>query len=192
MTSQSSWSGVAVHVFEEFERSVCEPWLRHVAEVALAFGLESRSFLPEKTLAAARQAATSARSPLGVVLADDETLRELNKRHRGLDESTDVLSFSFGDHEEYHEDDRGSARSPEDSGFVLPPDEGAGLGEVIISYPRAERQAAESGHATARELALLIVHGVLHLLGHDHAELKQEEAMRASEAAVLDRVWENE
>lgn len=80
-----------------------------------------------------------------VRLADDEEVRELNARLRGKEGSTDVLSFP---------------------GEVSP--EGMHLGDVLISLPVARRQAAELGHSLRRELEELIVHGVLHCLGHDH------------------------
>jgi len=78
---------------------------------------------------------------VNVVLADDSLLRELNLRYRGIDAPTDVLSFP------YEEKDL--------------------LGEVIISLDTCERQAKEKGWSFEKELATLVVHGVLHLLGFD-------------------------
>ncbi|MFN8558196.1 MAG: rRNA maturation RNase YbeY [Dehalococcoidia bacterium] len=69
--------------------------------------------------------------------------------------------------------------------FVLPPDAGLPLGEVVVSLETAARQAAENGRDLRHELAHLVVHGVLHLLGHDHAEPAEELAMRAAEDAAL-------
>jgi probable rRNA maturation factor len=88
---------------------------------------------------------------LAVVVTDDEILRELNRRHRGVDASTDVLAFP------------NEARGP----FVDAPDEPHYLGDVVVSFHRAAAQAAEAGHDTQAELQLLVVHGVLHLLGYD-------------------------
>jgi probable rRNA maturation factor len=82
---------------------------------------------------------------LGVRFAGDRTMRDLNRRFRGKDKSTDVLSFP-GD------------ESPD----------GKHLGDIVISVPTAARQAAERGHALEREVRLLLLHGVLHCLGHDH------------------------
>jgi probable rRNA maturation factor len=88
--------------------------------------------------------APSARS-LGVSLCGDRTMRILNREHRGLDKPTDVLSFPGGASlEGYH------------------------LGDIVISVPQARRQAEAAGHALDRELRLLLLHGVLHCLGHDH------------------------
>lgn len=107
---------------------------------------------------AARRALLRAKEALGVpatehvalVLADDATLRRLNHRHRGLDRTTDVLSFRV---------------DPGD----LPSDEPRELGDIVISVPYALRSAAAGGHAQEAELRLLAVHGLLHLLGHDDA-----------------------
>lgn len=82
---------------------------------------------------------------LGVCLADDTALRRANRRYRGQDRTTDVLSFP------------GEATA-----------EGWHLGDILISLPKAERQARRLGHSLDRELRELLLHGVLHCLGHDH------------------------
>ena len=82
---------------------------------------------------------------LGVRWTGDRAMRELNRRFRGVDATTDVLSFPGG-------------ASPE----------GRYLGDVVISVAQARRQAAEHGHAVERELRILLLHGVLHCLGYDH------------------------
>jgi len=69
-------------------------------------------------------------------------------------------------------------------------DEPPYLGDVIVSLPRAREQAAEHGHSTMQELRLLVVHGVLHLLGYDHATPAEEAAMWARQDAILQRVQE--
>jgi probable rRNA maturation factor len=167
-------SNVSVQVFEEFESLVSEQWLRGIAECALAIAPERAS------------------EPLSVVIADDDTVRELNSQHRGLDENTDVLSFSFTHQGEYYgEGEPPSARS-EDVDFVMPPGRAAGLGEVVVSYPQAVRQAEAAGHSVERELALLLAHGVLHLLGYDHVEPEEEAIMQAQESKVLARVLESQ
>jgi probable rRNA maturation factor len=75
-----------------------------------------------------------------------------------------------------------------DSDFVSPPDNITHLGEVIISYPQAVEQAKEQGHSTEQELALLIIHGILHLLGYDHEKPEEEARMRAREKELLENV----
>ncbi len=116
---------------------------------------------------------------VGVLLTDDATVHALNRDYRGVDRPTDVLSFGLS------EMAQPAGPEPEDAAFVLPPEAGVQLGEVIVSQETAARQAAAHGRAAAHELAHLIVHGVLHLLGHDHAEPAQERAMRAREDEVL-------
>ena len=111
------------------------------------------------------------KAELGVVVTDDDALRELNREHRGLDEPTDVLSFALSE--------------GDDATFVLPPDDTRHLGEVIVSYPTVERQAQDAGVKPTRELLHVLVHGVLHLLGHDHETPEEESAMHAREEAIL-------
>lgn len=106
---------------------------------------------------------------LTLVITDDNVLQELNRSYRGTDAPTDVLSFGG-----------------ETPGFVSAPDAGDYLGDVIISYPQAEAQAV--GHAVPDELALLVVHGVLHLLGHDHDTPAHQAPMWKQQAVILDRL----
>ena len=112
---------------------------------------------------------------VSLVFTDSETVQQLNRDYRGVDEPTDVLAF-------YMLPQKGA-----DSSFALPPDGVTRPGEVIISYPQAIEQAKEQGHSTERELALLIVHGILHLLGYDHEEAEEESKMRAREGELLER-----
>lgn len=105
---------------------------------------------------------------LGILVTDDAKIRELNRTYAGEDKATDVLSFSLREGEQF-----------------VSPDSTERLGEVIISLETAERQAAEAGHPLADETAHLLVHGILHLLGYDHAEPDDERVMRAREDALL-------
>ncbi len=106
---------------------------------------------------------------LSVAVTDDETVRSLNREYAGEDAVTDVLSFSQREGEE----------------FASPPDGVPPLGEVIIAYPQAARQAKERSEATEAEVTRLLVHGILHLLGYDHAEQEEEHRMRAREEELL-------
>jgi probable rRNA maturation factor len=106
---------------------------------------------------------------LSVTVTDDETVRSLNREYAGEDEVTDVLSFSQREGEE----------------FVSPPEGAPQLGEVVIAYPQATRQAAERGRAATEEVTRLLVHGVLHLLGYDHAEPEEARRMREREEALV-------
>ena len=105
---------------------------------------------------------------LGVVVTGDETLRRLNREYAGQDYATDVLSFSLREGEEFASAD-GVLR----------------LGEVIISHPAAERQAVDAGRSAADEVAHLLVHGILHLLGYDHTGPADERRMRTREVELL-------
>ena len=105
---------------------------------------------------------------LGMLITDDDQVRDLNREYAGEDKATDVLSFSLREGEEF-----------------VSPDDVTRLGEVIISYPTAERQAKEAGHPVADELSHLLVHGILHLLGYDHVKPDNERRMRAREDELL-------
>ena len=120
---------------------------------------------------------------VSVVIADDELVRELNDTHRGLDEHTDVLAFSFTHEGDYYGEERQEVAV--DQVFVLPPGESEPLGEVIVSYPQAQRQAATAGHSVEKELTVLLIHGTLHLLGHDHMEPDDEAIMKPLEEKAL-------
>jgi probable rRNA maturation factor len=106
---------------------------------------------------------------LAVVVTDDETLRELNRRYRGVDAPTDVLAFAD------------ESRGP----FVVAPGEPRYLGDVVVSFPRAVTQSAEAGHAAQAELQLLVVHGVLHLLGYDDQAEKPRAKMWRVQTHIL-------
>jgi probable rRNA maturation factor len=125
-------------------------------------------------------------SAVSILVTDDETLHALNRDYRGYDQPTDVLSFGLSDLAKPAVD--GEEPAPE---FALPPEAGRQLGEVVISYETAVRQATEHDRTTDHELAHLLIHGVLHLLGHDHYEPDEERAMRSREAQLLaERPWE--
>jgi probable rRNA maturation factor len=143
---------IEVQVARPFRSALRAPWLRRVARHVLV-------------------AEGAGPTELGVVISDDATVHELNRRYLGVDEPTDVLSFDLGEEG--------------DGPFALPPGEAAPLGEVIISYPTAVRQAEEQGHSVEAEVAHLLVHGILHLLGYDHVDVEEERIMRRREEEIL-------
>lgn len=106
-------------------------------------------------------AVARADAELSVVLCDDAFIRPLNAEWRGKDQPTDVLSF--------------------------PQDDDAVLGDVVVSAETARRQAAELGHALEVELRALLIHGVLHLLGHDHEGDPEAARRMAAEEVRLHR-----
>ncbi len=150
-----------------------EDWLLGIAQAALDVALEG----------------TEA-AQMSLLITDDETVHSLNAQFRGLDEVTDVLSFSA----EHPGHWKGEVEPPSDSvetggfDFVMPPGELSPLGEVIVSYPQAQRQAEERGAPLEHELALLVVHGVLHLVGHDHLDPEETELMQAKERTALTKL----
>jgi probable rRNA maturation factor len=117
---------------------------------------------------------------LGLVITTQERVQALNRDYRGVDKPTDVLSFYMTPAVE--------ETGAEPTSFVPPPDGVLHLGEVIISYPQAVLQANEHQHSLKKEMAILIVHGVLHLLGHDHDKPEPGRRMRAREREILRQI----
>jgi probable rRNA maturation factor len=121
---------------------------------------------PLRTLIRATLALERARAAeIGVLLADDFALRELNRRWRRIDRATDVISFP------YFVGTRGRTRLV--------------AGDLAISMDRASDQARRYRVTLGRELARLVVHGTLHLVGHDHHRLAERRRMRSAEARAL-------
>jgi probable rRNA maturation factor len=107
---------------------------------------------------------------LSVLLCDDATIHPLNKQYRGKDKPTDVLSFSQLE---------GEAVGRREV-----------IGDVVISLETAARQARERRHDTAQEIRVLLVHGICHLLGYDHEQDDEAEAMEALERDLLEILHE--
>ena len=147
---------------EGFENCLDENWLRKIIESALK----------------AENAGDNAE--MSLLITGQEKIHRLNKEYRGKDKPTDVLSFAMQD-ELQSEDGEGVS-------FIAPPDGIEHLGEVIISYPQAEIQAVEHDHSVEKEVAVLAIHGVLHLLGYDHIEYEEAEEMEAREKTILESV----
>jgi len=114
-----------------------------------------------------------------LTLCGDEEMTHLNFDHMGERGPTDVLAFPL---HEWSVDMGHSHLADEDAG--LPPG-GLLLGDVVIDVDQAVRQAVDGGWSPAQEIALLAVHGALHLVGHDHVEPEDEAAMRTIERRVL-------
>ena len=125
-----------------------------------------RALLARRTRGVLR-AVGQARAELSVALVGDVAMAELNEHHRDARGPTDVLSFSLveGAHSEFR---------------------GALLGDVVIDVEQAARQARRARRSFDDELARLMIHGVLHLLGHDHEEDDEARSMRAEER----RLWQ--
>jgi probable rRNA maturation factor len=106
-----------------------------------------------------------ASADMTIVLTDDAQLRELNREYLGVDSPTDVLSFP-------------ASESDPETGAPY-------LGDILISIPRAKQQAEAAGHSIEAEVQLLVAHGTLHLLGHDHAEAGEKARMWQAQAEVM-------
>ncbi len=114
-------------------------------------------------------------SSISLTLVNDAAIREMNRTHRGKDAATDVLSFPLDPQESSGDED------PERL-----------LGDVVISVDTARRQAAEYDALLQAELYRLLIHGVLHVLGHDHEESHEREVMTREErrlAAAIELPW---
>ena len=109
---------------------------------------------------------------LSLIITGDKEVHKLNRDYRGIDRTTDVISFAL------NEDVDGTD-------FVTPPDKISRLGEVIISYPQAATQAKANKQTIKAEMAWLVVHGLLHLLGYDHQGDASEAVMRKREDKIL-------
>ncbi len=117
-------------------------------------------------------AAERAEGDITIVITDDDVITDLNQRFLGKEGPTDVLSFPAMD---------------DSTSFALPPDEVTSpyLGDILIAMPFTQRQAQRLGRPLREELALLVVHGALHLLGYDHATPEEKEEMWAKQNAIL-------
>ena len=134
--------------------------------------------LPDAAAVAGRAAAAALKAAeklpdsveLGVVLADDSFVRTLNRTYRGQDRATDVLSFPI------HE--RPSQERPQAEQPLM-------LGDVVLARETVERDSASAGVGLGDRVSHLVVHGVFHLLGHDHDEPAAERRMQALESRTL-------
>ena len=102
---------------------------------------------------------------VSIVFVDDEEMRELNKRYRQEDSTTDVLSFALDELDQ-------------ESGSSY-------LGDIVLSLPRVRFQAGEAGHPLISEILLLVVHGTLHLLGYDDEEIENRKRMFSLQKEIL-------
>ena len=139
---------------------------------------ESKLAFTESVFTIVRRAAAAALEPAGfsvaceinITITDNDAIRVLNKRHRGADEATDVLSFPLYTAEELH-----SGNYP--AQMIL--------GDIVISAEKAVSQASEYGHGAEREFAFLAAHGALHLLGYDHEDPEDEKIMEGRQNEIL-------
>lgn len=125
----------------------------------------------------------SAQTEMGVVITGQDEIHKLNRDYYSEDRPTDVLSFAMRAGEPLV-----NSKGIDTFSFVLPPDGITHLGEVIISYPQAEIQAKEHNHSIKKEITVLLIHGILHLLGYDHDEPERQQRMRGREETILSKI----
>lgn len=122
---------------------------------------------------------------VSVIFVDNEEIREINKEHRNMDKSTDVLSFPMLDYpdgkvyKDAYKDNKFSSSDLDDGKLVI--------GDIVLSIEKAKEQSEGFGHSFLRELCYLTVHSVLHLLGYDHMEEEEKQTMRKREEEILEK-----
>ncbi len=109
------------------------------------------------------------KTEISVLFTDDKFIRSLNNKYRGIDKPTDVLSFSLRE---------GVVKSPEVDGNKP-------LGDIIISTETAQRQSNVFNHSVEKEIIILLIHGLLHLIGYDHERERDNKIMRKREDELL-------
>jgi probable rRNA maturation factor len=155
---------INILIEEDFKRCLEADWLHRIVEQSLTVqDIDSEV-------------------EVSLVITTQENIQKLNRMYRGINKPTDVLSF-------YMIPAVGGAKV-ESSSFVVPPDGVRHLGEVIISYPQAVIQSQEQKHSVKKEITVLVIHGVLHLLGFEHDTPEQERRMKAKETMVLSQIEE--
>lgn len=115
---------------------------------------------------------------MSVTLMDNEHIHEINKKYRGVDKPTDVISFAI----EEDDPDEVPIILPEDEEFDIPKN----IGDIMVSMDKVKEQAEYLGHSENRELGFLVVHGFLHLNGYDHMKEEDEKEMFGLQREILD------
>jgi probable rRNA maturation factor len=146
---------INILIDKEYKNKVKSTWLKNVARQ-----VQKAENVSEK-------------SEMGLKITGDEEIHKLNLQYLDEDRPTDVLSFPMNEQLD---------AAPV---FVKVPDGKLHLGDIVISYPTALKQAEEHNHPVNREIAILLIHGILHLLGYDHDVLKRKSVMRNRETAIL-------
>jgi probable rRNA maturation factor len=146
---------INILIDKEYKNKVKSTWLKNVARQ-----VQKAENVSEK-------------SEMGLKITGDEEIHKLNLQYLDEDRPTDVLSFPMNEQLD---------AAPV---FVKVPDGKLHLGDIVISYPTALKQAEEHNHPVNREIAILLIHGILHLLGYDHDIPAREQKMHSREAAIL-------
>ena len=157
--------------------------------IAIEYEAEKKLELPFETiireivLAALDYEECPYEAEINVILTDNEAIRVMNKEYRGLDAPTDVLSFPLVDYnvpsDFNHVEDAVEDYFNPETGELM-------LGDIVISVDKVEGQAESDGHSQTRELAFLVAHSMLHLLGYDHMEEGERAEMERRQDAILE------
>lgn len=110
------------------------------------------------------------KTEISILFTDDKFIKSLNKKYRGINKSTDVLTFNL---------EEGDLKFPEVDKNKL-------LGDIVVSVETAQRQANNLNHNLEKELMILLIHGLLHLIGYDHEEDRDNKIMQVKENEILD------
>jgi probable rRNA maturation factor len=110
------------------------------------------------------------KTEISILFTDDKFIKSLNKKYRGINKSTDVLTFNL---------EEGDLKFPEVDKNKL-------LGDIVVSVETAQRQANNLNHNLEKELMILLIHGLLHLIGYDHEEARDNKIMQVKENEILD------
>jgi probable rRNA maturation factor len=176
------------HILSQYSELLNEQWLIAIAQ----FTTESQESLhiddPNESHFLVENIANY---EVSIVIADDETLTQLNRDHLGEDSPTDVLAFPFlvpvikaggwGLEPSMSEFANATAISEDDNSYLH-------MGEVILSYERAIDQARDHNQEFKNEIALLLVHGILHLFGYDHAEIQEQKTMWRLQESIVNEL----
>ena len=129
------------------------------------------------------------KTEISLAIVGDGRMRKLNKMYRARNRVTDVLAFANKSVIPYLAKAFPRLKKGEKIEFIEPPDNIKRLGEVILCYPRAKKQARRLGHSLEKELTILLIHGILHLLGHeDEKGEKKAKEMKEMENKILEKV----
>jgi len=129
------------------------------------------------------------KTEISLAIVGDGRIRKINKMYRGKNRVTDVLSFQDKTVMPYLAKAFPRIKKEENVEFINPPDNIRRLGEIIICYPQAKKQAKRLNHSLEEELAILLIHGTLHLLGYDHEnDSEKMKEMMNMENIILEKV----
>ena len=129
------------------------------------------------------------KTEISLAIVGEGRIRKLNKMYRGKNRVTDVLSFGDKSVLPYLAKAFPRLKKGVNMSFVNPPDGVKRLGEIVICYPYAKKQARRAGHSLEKEVTILLIHGILHLLGYDHEKNDREaKKMESMEKKILDKV----